>query len=129
VFYRYEMLKGDPLDLSPISDQLKKEGVLRADGFAQDTIWTNRTAAHIYPDTLANLYTSLQTSRVCNPADILVSLIDGYYVGWAAFEYIVKLAATHGNAMRASSTAFVMSTHRHFGDYVTADQANGVLKG
>jgi hypothetical protein len=128
VLYRYEMLKGDPLDLSPISDQLRKDGMLRADEFARAKIWTSRTAAHIYPDALANLYTSLQTSRVCNPADILVSLNDGYYVGWAAFEYIVKLAATHGNAMRASSTAFVMSTHRDFGDYVTADQANGVLK-
>jgi len=128
LFYRYESVDGDPLNLSSTLKEMLGEGLLTDDGFASATIWTERTQASIYPDVLNNLYTSLQTSRVCNPADVLVSLLDGYYIGWSAFEYIVKLAATHGNAMRASSTAFLMSTHRDFGEFVTASNAKDVLR-
>jgi hypothetical protein len=128
VSYRYEMLEGDPLELSAISRDLMAAGALLIDGFAPAAGWAKRTATHTYPDALDNLYSSLATSRIRHPADVLVSLLDGYYIGWSAFEYIVKLAATHGNAMRASSTAFLMSTHREFGEFVTAANAKNVLR-
>jgi hypothetical protein len=102
---------------------------LTEDDHAPSEAWSERTAAHIYPDALANLYTSLLTTRVCHPADVLVSLLDGYYYGWSAFEYVVNLVATHGNAMRASSSAFLMSTHRAFPEYVRADDAQPLLRG
>lgn len=127
LFYRYEVFAGDPLELASVSRDLIADALLTDDGFAPASVWTQRTAAHTYPDVLDNLYSSLATSRVCHPADVLVSLLDGYYIGWSAFEYVVKLAATHGNAMRASSTAFLMSTHRDFGDVVTAANAKNVL--
>ena len=129
VLYRYEMLAGDPLQLASVLSDLRSQGLLTAAEYAPAAIWSERTAAHIYPDALANLYTSMMTTRVCHPADVLVSLLDGYYYGWSAFEYVVNLVATHGNAMRASSSAFLMSTHREFPAFVIADDAHALLRG
>lgn len=129
VDYRYEMLEGDPLQLASVVSDLQKEGRLTAAGYASAASWSERTAAHVYPDALANLYGSMMTTRVCHPADVLVSLLDGYYYGWSAFEYIVNLVATHGNAMRASSSAFLVSTHREFPSYVLTNDAPGLLRG
>jgi hypothetical protein len=129
LFYRYELLQGDPLQLASVASSLRQEGLLSEEGFARAAIWSERTAAHIYPDALDNLYRAMQTTRVCHPADVLVSLLDGYYFGWSAFEYVVTLVATHGNAMRASSNAFLMSTHRVFSEYVRADDAQALLRG
>jgi hypothetical protein len=53
---------------------------------------------------------------------------DGYYYGWTAFGRFVRLRATHGNALQASSNAFLMSTHRQFPTYVRADDANPLLR-
>ncbi len=129
VIYRYELQSGDPLQLGPVLTEMAKEGVLHADGYARASAWSRHTAEHVYPDALANLFTSMMTSRVRHPADVLVSLRDGYYYGWSAFEYVVNLRATHGNAMRASSSAFLMSTHREFPAYVCADDAQSCLRG
>ena len=129
VHYRYELIEGDPLQLAPALSSLLEDGLLNEDGYAPAATWSDRTVAHIYPDALANLYTSLLTTRVCHPADVLVSLLDGYYFGWSAFEYVVDLVATHGNALRASSSAFLMSTHRSFPEYVRADDAQSLLRG
>jgi hypothetical protein len=41
----------------------------------------------------------------------------------------VRLAATHGNALQASSNAFLMSTHRQFAPFVRADDAKALLRG
>jgi len=128
-YYRYEMLAGDPLQLAAVLGDLRSEGLLTAAGYAPAAVWARRTAAHNYPDALANLYGSMMTTRVCHPADVLVSLLDGYYYGWSAFEYVVNLVATHGNALRASSSAFLMSTHREFPEYVLADHAQRFLRG
>jgi hypothetical protein len=129
VSYRYELVGGDPLQLEPILSSLRANGLLNEDGFAASAVWSECTASHIYPDALDNLYTSLSTARVCHPADVLVSLLDGYYFGWTAFEHIVSLKATHGNAMRASTSAFLMSTHRTLPAYVRAADAQAVLRG
>ena len=81
-------------------------------GFATDAEWFERTAGHRYPNALANIYKSLFTPRVKHTADVLLSLNDGYYYGWSPFGRFVRLAATHGNALQASSNAFLMSTHQ-----------------
>jgi hypothetical protein len=129
ISYRYELIDGDPLRLAPVVSGLRQAGLLTANGYAPEAVWSEHTAAHSYPDALANLYTSLLTSRVSHPADVLVSLRDGYYFGWTAFEHIVNLVATHGNALRASSSAFLMSSHREFPEYVRADDAHQLLRG
>jgi hypothetical protein len=116
--YRYVMLSGDPLELSAFDD-----------GFATEEVWFEQTAGHRYPNALPNIYKSLFTPRVKHTADILISLKDGYYCGWTPFGRFVRLAATHGNALQASSNAFLMSTHRQFAPFVRADDAKALLRG
>jgi hypothetical protein len=127
--YRYEQVTGDPLALSPVINKLREDGLLDESGYAPDTAWYERTASHTYPDALANLYKSLYAPRVGHTADVLVSLCDGYYYGDSFFSRLARLAATHGNALRASSTAFLMSTHRTLPTFVRADEAQPLLKG
>ena len=129
MFYRYREVSGDPLKLHPIVETLKVSGSADEEGFASDQWWLGHTAHHVYPDAVANLYSSLQMQRVKHTADLLVSLQDGYYYGWSPFGRIVRLAATHGNALRPSSTAFLMSTHRALPEYVRADHAGPLLRG
>jgi hypothetical protein len=116
--YRYVMAGGDPLELSTFDD-----------GFATEEVWFQQTAGHRYPNALPNIYKSLFTPRVKHTADVLISLKDGYYCGWTPFGRFVRLAATHGNALQASSNAFLMSTHRQFAPFVRADDAKALLRG
>ena len=126
--YSYEALSGDPLALAPVRESLAAAGELDAAGFASDAAWLARTGGHTYPDALANLYNSLHSPRVRHTADVLVSCRDGYYYGMSCFSRFVRLAATHGNALRASSTAFLMSTHRQFPAHVRASEAQPLLR-
>ena len=115
--YRYVIVSGDPLELSSFDN-----------AFATEAVWFERTAGHRYPNALPNVYKSLFTPRVKHTADILISLKDGYYYGWTPFGRFVRLAATHGNALQASSNAFLMSTHRQFPQFVRADDAKPLLR-
>jgi hypothetical protein len=115
--YRYVVVSGDPLQLGSYPDT-----------FATDATWFERTAGHRYPNAVANLYKSLFTSRVKHTADVLLSLNDGYYYGWTPFGRFVRLRATHGNALQASSNAFLMSTHCEFPAFVRADDAKPLLR-
>ncbi|HUE82234.1 MAG TPA: alkaline phosphatase family protein [Pyrinomonadaceae bacterium] len=126
--YRYFETSGDPLKLGSIRERLRTEGKLDKEGFAEDRAWLDHTASHDYPDALANLYTSLHTKRVAHTADVLVSFRDGYYYGWSPFARFVRLAATHGNALRPSTSAFMMSTHRVLPEYIRADDARPWLR-
>jgi len=114
--YRYVIVSGDPLQLSSFPDT-----------FATDAVWFERTAGHRYPNAVANVYKSLFTPRVQHTADVLISMNDGHYYGWAAFGRFVRLRATHGNALQSSSNAFLMSTHRDFPSFVRADDAKSLL--
>lgn len=118
--YRYVNKNGDPLELQP---------VINGGGFIDDSVLFEKTNAHRYPDVLPNLYKSLFTPRVEHTADILISLKDGYYYGWSPFGRFVRLAATHGNALKSSSNAFLMSTHRTLPECVRADNAREILRG
>ena len=129
LLYRYERLDGDPLELAPIMRELEEGGELDDEGFATDATWLAHTAEHTYPDALANLHGSLHAPRVRHTADILLSLRDGFYYGATAFSQMIRLRATHGNALRSSSSAFLMSTHRTFPTYVRATEAQPLLKG
>jgi type I phosphodiesterase/nucleotide pyrophosphatase len=115
--YQYVMTGGDPLELGSF-----------ANSFASEEVWFERTAGHRYPNALPNIYKSLFTPRVKHTADILLSLKDGYYYGWTPFGRFVRLAATHGNALQASSNAFLMSTNRQFPPFVSADDAKPLLR-
>lgn len=127
--YRYEQITGDPLELVPVINRLREGGLIDEAGYAPDSAWYERTASHVYPDAVSNLFLSLHAPRVGHTADVLVSLRDGYYYGDSLFSRLARLAATHGNALRASSTAFMMSTHRTLPEFVRADEAQPLLKG
>jgi hypothetical protein len=127
--YAYEQLSGDPLELSPTRSVLGAAGDTDARGFASDRAWFARTAGHTYPDALANLYSSLHDERVRHTADVLVSCHDGYYYGAYPFSRMIRLLATHGNAMRSSTHAFLMSTHRSFPAHVRASESQPYLRG
>ncbi len=127
--YRYVASEGDPLQLKSTIQILEQQGKIDNEGFAGDDDWFKHTANHLYPDPLANLFTAIQSPRVKHTADALVSLRDDYYYGWSPFGRFVRLAATHGNALRPSSTAFLMSTHRDLPPYVRADKAQPLLRG
>jgi len=129
VFYRYARVDGDPLELSATVAALAADGLLDERGFAPDAEWLARTAAHTYPDAPANIYASLAEPRVGHTADVLVSLRDGHYYGATAFSRMVRLLATHGNALAPSSNAFLMSTHRDFPAHVRAAEARPHLRG
>jgi hypothetical protein len=128
-FYAYEQSDGDPLALDGAARALGAEGRLDERGFARDADWLARTWGHTYPDALANVHASVFASRVRHTADVLVSLRDGHYYGANAFSRMVRLLATHGNALRSSSTAFLMSTHRAFPTHVRSAEARPVLRG
>ena len=127
--YRYEQVTGDPLQLKPFLKTLMKEGELDSQEYASDAAWYAQTANHIYPDALSNLFNSLHTPRVRHNADVLVSMQDGYYYGASIFSRFVRIAATHGNALRASTSAFLMSTHRALPATVRAAEAQPLLRG
>lgn len=115
--YRYVIVSGDPLQLASFPNTAET-----------DATWFERTAGHRYPNALANVYKSLFTPRVKHTADVLISMNDGYYYGWSPFGRFVRLRATHGNALQASSNAFLMSTHRQFPAFVRADDAKTLLR-
>ncbi len=127
--YSYEALENDPLQLKEIAERLRESGEMDEEGFAPDESWLAHTAEHIYPDALDNLYQSLRGERVRHHADVLVSLKDGYYYGSTIFSRFIRLAATHGNAMRASTSAFMMSTHRPLPTAIRASHAQPILRG
>ena len=127
--YSYDALSGDPLALAPVRRALAEAGELDSAGFASDAAWLARTGAHDYPDALSNLFNSLHSPRVQHTADVLVSCRDGYYYGMSFFSRFVRLLATHGNALSASTNAFLMSTHRDFPAHVRADDAQPFLRG
>ena len=126
--FSYEQLGGDPLQLAAALGNLRAAGRLDAQGFAPDADWFSETAAHTYPDALANLHQSLHAPHVQHPADVLVSCRDGYYYGASVFGRFVRLLATHGNALSASTNAFLMSTHRPFPAHVRAGEARPFLR-
>ncbi|PWT94367.1 MAG: hypothetical protein C5B55_02830 [Blastocatellia bacterium] len=128
-FYRYSTQAGDPLEMSQLLSNLRRDGRIDASGFVADDVLFSTTHSHKYPDALANVYRSVSTHRVKHTADVLVSIKDGYYYGWSAFARVVKLRATHGNALRQSSNAFLMSTHRDLPECIRADEAGAYLLG
>jgi hypothetical protein len=127
--YAYEQRDGDPLGLACVARAMRDEGLFDESGFASDSAWLARTWRHDYPDALANIYESVHAPRVRHTADVLVSMRDGHYFGATPFSRFTRILATHGNALRASSTAFLMSTHRTLPRYVRSNEARPLLRG
>ncbi len=106
----YDSITGDPLQLRHVLRRLSDEGKVGADGSVSSADWFEATATHRYPDPLRRIWCGLEAGcLVRNPADLLVSLKEGYACGSKFFAALCPVESTHGSLSRRSSTAFVMS--------------------
>ncbi len=125
--FRYEPISGDPLKLNELAAALAAQGLLDAYGYADDSAWFEATKDHLYPDALHNIWSSVR-EHVESTADVLVSFEDGYCYGNVWFDRLVTLKATHGSALRSTSYAFLMSTHREMNSHLRASAASRLLR-
>jgi len=128
--FRYEVMWGDPLQLLPLWEELRREGKADPDGFIPQAVLFEATVGHLYPDVVRRLYEAMGRRQVENPADLLLSLQDGYYFGSRRFDWFVRLRSTHGSATQRSSVGFVMSTDVRFARPLSASEvlpANGIV--
>jgi len=108
--YFYRPVRGDPLRLLPVMERLRAAGKLGPDGGAADRDWLRATAEHHYPDPLHRICCAFEEGcLVENPADVLVSLKEGYASGSRFFSSLITIASTHGALSRTNSTTFVLS--------------------
>ncbi len=103
--YAYEPTSGDPLKLKKILADLASDTGRTYDADAL----LAATLEHEYPAPLQRIWRA-HFALVENPADVIVSLTDGYFAGLKSFAGSVKVASTHGSLNRKNSTTFIMST-------------------
>lgn len=113
--YRYRVEGGDPLELAPVIEQMKRGAgqggpVFDADGFADDAAWFRHTVTHHYPDAPNRLWRTFN-GMVEHPPDVVASLKENSCAGLASRAFwLSSIESTHGDLARKSSTAFIMST-------------------
>ncbi|MEK6282210.1 MAG: hypothetical protein AABN95_17775 [Acidobacteriota bacterium] len=126
--YRYQAVRGDPLDLLPVVAKLRKSsgsglGSVAAnefDGFIDDSDWFAATCDGVRPDALRRIFEGA-TQGVVNRANLIVNLKDGYYTGNAMMDFVANIHATHGNIGQEQSFGFVISTRRELPAYIRAE--------
>ncbi|HPY77959.1 MAG TPA: hypothetical protein PLQ45_08970, partial [Anaerohalosphaeraceae bacterium] len=107
--YRYAPDSGDPLQLNPILDNLRQQGLIAEDGFIEDRVLLDATQNHIYPDPLRRIWLAFH-GLVQHPADLIICLHDGWYHGSASFDRLSGGAvSTHGSLNQINSTTFVLT--------------------
>lgn len=101
--FRYEALRGDPLNLSETLAELSAD----KHGFYNARDLLEATARSQNPAPLQRLWRAHLGRLVQHPPDVLVSLKPGWY--WTGFRLSLP-ASTQGSLGSASSTGFVGST-------------------
>ena len=119
--YCYQPQTGDPLELKQTLQHFRAEGKGGADGCTSAETWWQATQNHIYPDPLRRLSSGFE-EIVAQPASLLVSLKDGYYVGNRLLDFFSRLRATHGNLGREQSLGFVLTTAAPLPPFLRGDQ-------
>jgi len=125
--YRYDLDNGDPLRLQAVLQQLKDQGQLDTQGFADDRAWFEATTDHLFPDIVHRVHQAMG-DQVMNRADILLSLADDTCIGHALFDGLVEVVAMHGSARASCSTGFLISTHTTFPSCLRASDVPSYLK-
>lgn len=110
--FRYLPGHGDPLELLPALDELRRQGKVDAGGFVAEQDLFNATLPLRYPDALYRIadWAAEARSPIANRSDIMVSLRPGFYSGSGFFTSLVKLKSTHGGLNRGSTLGFAMTT-------------------
>lgn len=109
--YVYRIEKGDPLKLKPVIDRLTQSGKVTPAGEIDDRSLFVATVDHEFPDPLARIYRAFNGLAEL-PADIIVTLKDGWFCGAKDLARSVSVASTHGSLNQANSATFVMSMIR-----------------
>jgi len=107
--FRYEPLKGDPLDVEGIVNDLREKKEVDKDGYVADRVFFDATRMHKYPDPLYRIWLCWH-GAVKNPPDLVVTFKDDYFWGREGFDFFAKVASTHGNLNFNNSVTFAMST-------------------
>ncbi|MCG3137095.1 MAG: hypothetical protein HJJLKODD_00937 [Phycisphaerae bacterium] len=107
--FRYTVDSGDPLQLLPIIEQLQAAGKMDAEGFIADADLFAATITHTYPDPCYRLWRAWH-GLMQYPAQVLVSLADGYFQGTRFFNFFVSMQSVHGNLNAPGSTGMVITT-------------------
>lgn len=119
--YCYRRETGDPLELAEILRRLRAENRLTSDACASEADWWEASREHAYPDPLRRLWFAFE-EYIAQPASVIVSLKDGYYVGSQLLDFLAWLQATHGNLGREQSLAFVLTTGEPLPPYLRGDE-------
>lgn len=117
--FRYRATQGDPLELLPRVETLKRQGRADAVDFIADEDWFAATIESARPDVLRRVYEGV-SERVVNRANVIVNFADGYYTGSASLDVFAILQATHGNLSARQSFGFVSSNARELPAYLRA---------
>lgn len=126
--YRYVREKGDPLVLERVMESMRRKGEMDAEGFADDECWFAATSMHEYPDPLRRSWEAFD-GLVRYPADVIVTLKDGWYHGWSFFDMMIgKAVSTHGSLNRVNSTTFVMTMLGEVEEVQRLEEVMGMLE-
>jgi len=107
--FRYDLSRGDPLQLGAIVERLRGQGSVSADGSINGDALFDATVDHVYPDPLPRIWGAFH-GLVENPPDLVVNLRDGACYGSRFFHTMIrKVTSTHGSLNRINSTTFVMT--------------------
>ncbi|HEV7903904.1 MAG TPA: hypothetical protein VGO96_08695 [Pyrinomonadaceae bacterium] len=117
--FRYRPAQGDPLELLPVAEKLKRQGKSDTENFIADEDWFAATIESARPDVLRRVFEGV-SERVNNRANVLVNFADGYYTGSASLDLFAFLQATHGNLGARQSFGFVMSSALDLPPYLRA---------
>lgn len=108
--FAYRPIAGDPLRLKAVVGRMQAAGRMDSDGFADEDDWLAATIDHPYPDAPQRIVRGLDGSLVTNPADILISLADGWYWGDYSIDIPAGLNGTHGALAAGHTNTFFAST-------------------
>jgi hypothetical protein len=107
--YTYEKVAGDPLQLDGIIGKLKSKGKVSKSGVIDDKAFFEATMDFEYPDALARVWRGFN-GLVKYPADLVVTIKDGWFCGKPGFAKTINVASTHGSLNRMNTETFVMTT-------------------
>jgi hypothetical protein len=107
--YCYRPEQGDPLQLVPVIERLKREGYVDDRGFIDDRALFDATVDAVYPDALHRLWRTFH-GLIEHTPDVVVSVEEGHHCGSALMSSMVPLLGVHGNLKQPCSGAFAMTS-------------------